>query len=107
MDLIQRPWTAADKGERNWTCTLVFLFRSSPGGTVHDGGAEREVLSESIRSTSDVGEPERRRELVLLEVPAMVALGDLSGADRTSMTEAKRPGGNARIRAVPEETALP
>jgi hypothetical protein len=37
----------------------------------------------------------------------MVALGDLSRANRTSLTEVKRPGGKLRIRAVLEETAPP
>jgi hypothetical protein len=36
MDFIRRPWTADDEGERNQTCTLLLLFRSSPGGAVHD-----------------------------------------------------------------------
>jgi hypothetical protein len=42
MDLVQRPWTAADEGERNRICTLAFLFRSSAGGTVHDVGGQRQ-----------------------------------------------------------------
>jgi hypothetical protein len=41
MDLIRRPWTADDDGERTQMCTLIFLFRSSPGGAVHDVGAAR------------------------------------------------------------------
>jgi hypothetical protein len=44
---------------------------------------------------------------VPLEVRAMAALGDMGGANRTCMTEVKRPGKTSRIRAVPEETASP
>jgi hypothetical protein len=57
MDLILRPWTAVVEGERSQRCTLIFLFRSGPGGAAHDVGGERQVLNEPVRPTSDVGEP--------------------------------------------------
>ena len=37
----------------------------------------------------------------------MVALEDLGGINRTSLTEVKHPGREPRIGAVLEETALP
>jgi 3-methyladenine DNA glycosylase/8-oxoguanine DNA glycosylase len=60
MDLIRSPWTAADKSEKTQRCTLMFLFRSSPGGAVHDVGVGDRVLNEPVRPTSEVGETESR-----------------------------------------------
>lgn len=85
MDLIRRPWTAVVECESSQICTPTFLFRSSPGGAVHDVAGRDSVLNEPVRPTSDVGETESREDenSYRLRSKRWSPWGDLGGTNRT------------------------